>query len=131
MKSYYLDTNIFIRFIARDNEEQYQQIKVFFQKASESKLNLILVPEVLAEITYVLLKFYKLPKDSTLDILLNLIETPYIEFLNDEKEMMIRALRIFSKHNIDMVDAMLLARSEYTSIEVFSFDKDLRKKILT
>jgi predicted nucleic-acid-binding protein len=116
MKSYYLDTNIFIRFIARDNEEQYQQIKVFFQKASESK---------------VLLKFYKLPKDSTLDILLNLIETPYIEFLNDEKEMMIRALRIFSKHNIDMVDAMLLARSEYTSIEVFSFDKDLRKKILT
>ena len=56
----FLDTNIFMRFFIKDNEQMVEQVKRIFFLAETGKYKLATSTIVLTEIMYTLQSFYKL-----------------------------------------------------------------------
>ena len=50
MKKYFLDTNVILRFLLKDNEKYFNLSKNHFEKAKKGEIELNLLPEVLFEI---------------------------------------------------------------------------------
>ena len=127
MKTFYIDTNAILRFILKDNLAQHSQTKALFEQAQQGRINIILLNEVLVELSYVLTKVYRVEKSKCTEILLTLVESEYITLATNEKAVMIYALNIYAKNNIDIVDSILFAYARMNNHEVFSFDRDYKK----
>ncbi|NMB65576.1 MAG: type II toxin-antitoxin system VapC family toxin, partial [Spirochaetes bacterium] len=99
---YYIDTNAILRYLLKDNIEQFNKANVIFEKAREGDLYIVVLESVLVECIYVLMKFYKVPKNeivSKLETLLN-----YKGVKNSDKTELLKALQIFKEKNIAIVD---------------------------
>ena len=125
MINYLVDTNIYIRFILKDNRIQYNKACDYFQKAKERKIKLIFLPEIIIEIEYALRKIYQVPKEIIVKSLLNLLKTPYFEIA--KREILIEAISYYHKKTIDIVDIILYLTAKKENIQILSFDKDFRK----
>jgi len=95
MKTYIADTNIFLRFLLKDIPAQYLKATELFEDARAKKLRLILVPEVLFELTYVLEKYYKNPREEVARLLRSLVKTPYISL--EKKNLFLDVLGRYEK----------------------------------
>lgn len=125
MKKYIVDTNIFLRFLLKDNEKFYQQAKKYFIDAKDKKIVLILLSQVIFEIDYVLKGVYKLSRQESADILKNLMKFPYLQVEN--RQVIAEAIGKYAEKNIDLVDLFLLETARKEGAEVLSFDKDFSK----
>lgn len=83
------------------------------------------LPEVLAEVVYVLKGVYQVERTE--------IAKTLIEFLNeisiDNQETMYEALSLFSETFLDFVDCILIARHRILGDEIMSFDKKLNRML--
>lgn len=116
----YADANIFLRLILNDNAEMAD----FAERLLESGEAFIL-PEVLAEMVYVLNRVYKTKRfeiSQKLSLLLDYAETT-------EKPVMKKALQTYAETALDFVDCILLAHNKVNNAEIATFDKKLRKKL--
>ena len=82
-----------------------------------------LLPEVLAEIVYVLSGVYEVPRDELAEKLLGFLD----EVQCDQPAVLRRALSTYGAKKVDLVDCLLLAYHVETGDTVVTFDKDLRK----
>lgn len=125
MKKYFLDTNVILRFLLKDNEKYYNQAKNYFEKAKKGEIELNLTPEVLFEIDYVLRGVYSLSKNKVVDILLKLIKSPYLKISG--RGMLITIVEKYQSINVDLFDIYLHYFSLSKDSLVLSFDKDFNK----
>jgi len=125
VKKFIVDTNIFIRFLLKDNKKFYQQAKKYFNDAKEKKIVLILLSQVVFEIDYVLRSVYKLSRKESADILKNLIKSPYLQVEN--RQVIGEAVEKYAEKNIDLVDLFLIETARKEKVEILSFDKDFSK----
>jgi len=125
MKAYLVDTNIFLRFILQDNKKFAQVAKKYFLKAKEGKVKLIFIPEVILEINYVLRKVYQLSRKEVAKHLSTLVKTPYFDIRN--RDILIKALKIYSRINLDLADIILYVSAKKEGAHLLSFDKDFKK----
>lgn len=125
MKKYFIDTNVILRFLLKDNEKYFSQAKNYFEKAKKEEIELNLIPEVLFEIDYVLRGVYSLSKNEVVDILLKLIKTPYLKI--SSREMLLTTVEKYKSINVDLFDIYLFYFSLSKDSLVFSFDKDFNK----
>lgn len=116
-----LDANYILRFLLKDNEEMYPIAKECIQNNECFILN-----EVLAEVVFVLLKVYKVSRDDISNSLNPILNASSI--LMNDKQIMIEALAIFSKKNLDFVDCILCANTKKYTIK--TFDKKLNKCLI-
>jgi len=123
---YFVDTNIFLRFLTRDQEKQYQSIKLFLKNAPQKKINLITSALVIFEIIWTLLSYYEESKEDIIDKVTSLLELPSLEV--EHKEVFLESLAIWQQTNIDFNDAFnyVWARKKNTDI-ICSFDKHFDK----
>ena len=128
MKTYFIDTNVILRFLLHDNEKLYQQAKIFITKAKNKEIELHLVPEVLFEVDYVLRGVYHLTKKESSEIILNLTLSTYLKIV--DRKIMINSIKKYQTTNVDLFDLYLFFKASQQKAEVLSFDKDF-KKILT
>ena len=112
----YCDANIVLRYLLRDNEDQYKISLDIIEKE-----DVLLLNEVTAEIVYVLLKVYSIEKKKVCSILKKLFLYPNIYFYS--KDVILDALDIFSKNSIDYVDCILCAYNIIEDRKIISFDK--------
>ena len=129
MPTHLFDTNSFLRFILADIPEQANRIEKLLNQAREGKIKVITLIQVLFEIEYTLDKMYKFSKSERLDILNNIVNTPYIELSCGSKREITLGLNIFDESNISMVDAYLAAYSITYNAELVSFDAALVKVV--
>ena len=116
-----LDANYILRFLLNDNEEMYEISK---QVIKNNKC--LILNEVLAEVVFVLLKVYQVPKKDISQSLINFLNLNTI--YSDDKNDLLEALEIFeNKRSLDFVDCILCAKSEFYKIK--TFDKKLNKCI--
>jgi predicted nucleic-acid-binding protein len=120
-----LDANIIIRLLMRDNEEHYKIAETFFVALEASQKHAILLDIIIAEIVYVLKSYYKQDKKYIVDRLKVLLQYENLEVSN--RAVIIEALEVYAKKNIDFADAILCAKKNLEAYEVMSFDKDLKK----
>lgn len=116
----FIDTNIIIRYLMRDDENLYKISKNII----ESTDNLFVPNEIIAEVVYVLTKIYYVNREKTASTVLDLINQNYFKL--NSKEIIIKALEVFSSKNLDFVDCILCATSKLTENTVESFDKKLK-----
>jgi len=118
-----LDTNIIVRFLTNDNEEQVKVIENLFRS---SKPKTLYIPDlVIAEIIYVLQSYYEIPKKDVIAKMNTLVE--YDKFFLDSS-LIRKSLEIFNLYNISFVDAYLLALMKQKDIKkIHTFDKNVLK----
>ncbi len=122
---YIVDTNIFLRYILKDSENQYQKVEEWLRKAKKEKINLIVFPQVIFEINYVLFKVYEFDKNDIVAILREIILTPYLEIIN--REILLSAINKYEKTNVDLIDLYLYFQAKNKSAGILTFDKDFDK----
>jgi len=122
---YLLDTNIIIRFLVGDHQEQLAQSVEIFKDIESAKLQVEILDGVLMEAFFVLTKFYKLPKSEVIDDLKTILA--FNGVINSNKPILYEALNIIEVKNIDFVDALICAKSKLQGFGKLSFDNDLRK----
>lgn len=118
-----LDTNLIIRFLTEDNPIQAKKVKALLEKATEKSL---WIPDlIIAEITYVLLSFYQLPKSQVITKITALINFPKIK---TNQKILRATLHLYQKNNISFADAYLgaLVKIKKASF-LYTFDQKLIK----
>ena len=114
-----VDANVILRYLINDDEDMAIESEMVIKNGACT------LPEVLAEVVYVLRSVYKVERKEIADKLLEVLEDIEIEHHN----VMIRAIEIFSNTNLDFVDCVLIAYHEVEGMEIFSFDKKLNNRI--
>lgn len=127
MKTYFVDTNIFLRVIIKENETSYKESSLFFKIAEENKIRIVTSNFVLAEIAWVMESFYKLDKEKIVAALKGIRVLKNIKFadgVNFDK-----AISIFSKVNVKYIDALIASNKNINlgRWKIVSYDKDFDK----
>ena len=116
-----LDANAVLRFVLQDNEEQYQQVKDVIRT---EKCYVTL--EVMAEVCYVLEGLYQVTRE---DIIENFRKLNFDVVILDA-DVFLRALEIFGgMPKLDFVDCLLYGYKKERGIDIFTFDKKLKKRL--
>lgn len=118
----YVDTNIILRVILRDNEELSPLAREIL-KTNECYI----LPEVIPEAVYVLNKVYKFNRKDIANALLQLLPLVVVK----DVRLTRLALNYFAELNFDYVDCILLARNKLYGHQVATLDKKLEKAIAT
>jgi predicted nucleic-acid-binding protein len=120
MKRLIIDTNLIIRYILQDNERQSKIANRIFAECDEGKLDLIILPEVLAECVFVLESFYKRLRTDIAATLIHLIECPNIGI--SEPKIHSDALLRYASTKLHFVDCVLAATAATHKLSLASFD---------
>ena len=125
MKLKFVDTNIFIRFLTKDDISKAERCFALFQMANEKKTLLTTSESVLAEVVYILSSknLYKLDPTSIYQLLLPVINIKGLKL--SSKKVFKKALEIYSEYNVDFEDTLSVAHMQSAGAnEIFSYDKD-------
>lgn len=125
-KARVLDANIILRFLTNDIPEQANRCSALLKRV-ESGVEQVLLPDlVLADIVWILEKFYKQPKQRIYDLLIPLLNLRGLRFSN--KKTAREALRLYTAKNLDWTDAFTAAQMLIKNQrEIYSYDKDFDK----
>lgn len=121
-----IDTNIIIRFLVNDNEEQFIISKDIFKQIQLGTLKVEILSEVLMEVLFVMIKVYKIPKSIVIEKLKSLLLLDGV--VNDDKGICMDALNLMQNKKIDYVDALICTKNVLQGYGKISFDKDVMKK---
>lgn len=125
MKSYIVDTNVFVRLLRGDVPEQVKIGKELLKKAKEQEIELYVPQIVIFEIEFTLRKFYEVSKEEIIDKLTSLLGMDYFQI--QDREVFQEGLKLFSENNLSFVDCFLFVVTEKENAELFTFDKKLEK----
>ena len=116
-----LDANAVLRFLLKDIDEQFQQVRTIIRT---KKCYVTL--EVLAEVCYVLEGVYQVSRE---DVARNFRKLNNdVSILN--ADVLLRALEIYDTlPNLDFVDCILYGYNRERGIEIVTFDKKLKKRM--
>ena len=116
-----LDANAVLRFLLRDNEEQF----IYIRKMVRTKSCYVTL-EVMAEVCYVLEGLYQVPREDIISCFRKLNNDIIILYA----DVLLRALEIFDKTpKLDFVDCLLYGYKKEKGINIITFDKKLQKKL--
>jgi len=115
-----IDANVLLRFLLNDNEEQAEKAKEIILSGK-----CILLSEVLAEVVYVLSNVYEVSRSDVSASVKKLLPRIYIE----NYPVIEKALDNYEFTKLDFVDCILLAYNRIEGSQIFTFDKDLSKKL--
>jgi predicted nucleic-acid-binding protein len=117
----YLDANVILRYLLADEVDQH----IISKNIIEGDKDLFILDGVVVEIVYVLTRTYGINRKLTSDKLVELFEQN--QFCFENKTLILEALRILKKRNLDFVDCILCACKKLKDAKVFTFDKKLLK----
>ncbi|WP_049777089.1 PIN domain-containing protein [Geobacillus sp. Y412MC52] len=111
---YILDTNIIIRFLTNDDEEQSLVAYRVFEKAVNGEFAFLLHPLVVAECCWMLeSKRYGYTKGEIASKLKQIMEASCVKTI--DKEVVGKALDDYARCSVDFADAYLSALAQHTS----------------
>lgn len=123
MKKIFIDTNIFLRYLTKDDPTKYERCRVVFKSALEDKIDIATSAIVIAELIWTLLSFYKVPKADVIEKIAIIISTENLYI--PEKDVIADALVLYSRRNIDYIDAYNAVFMKYHGLrEIYSYDED-------
>lgn len=82
MTSWFVDTNVFLRFLTTDEHGQHQKAVRLFEAAMREECRLVTGPPVLFELAWCLRAAYKTPRARVLEILSSVFAMPGMTLLD-------------------------------------------------
>jgi predicted nucleic acid-binding protein len=123
MPVWFVDTNVFLRFLTRDDPTTFERCRRLFEQAVAGSFTLRTSELVIAEIVWTLLSYYDLPKSVVIEKVGQILNTPGLVVTN--QEVLIEALVLWSRHSCDFIDAYNAALMRRDGlIELISYDAD-------
>jgi predicted nucleic-acid-binding protein len=116
-KTVILDSNAILRHILKDDLKQFNIVEAVIEKE-----DVLVLPEVVEEVVYILTKYYKMPA--------NIIASNLLLFLEDiscANDLLIKSIKSFAKRKLDFVDCLLVEYFNTGRYNILSFDKKLNK----
>ncbi|MBF0627717.1 MAG: PIN domain-containing protein [Magnetococcales bacterium] len=129
MPTIVVDTNVVLRYLLDDHPEWSQRAKLFWAGVRQGQQRVFLPEGVLVECVYVLFKVYRVPRIELADRLLSFLEIPNLTA--NSLPVLRTTLQLFRDHNVDLVDAVVLATARVNHWDFESFDRDLHRMAST
>lgn len=122
----FADTNIFIRLYLQDNPKSSPLANGIISACESGKFTLVICPVTILEIIWLLLSFYKIPKEKILLFIEEILLISNIEII--DRPLIEKAISIYKSKTIDVTDAYFASLMEQQKIkQIFSFDHDFDK----
>ena len=119
----FVDTNVFLRYLTRDDPSKYEKCRELFRKAVEGEIEIATSEMVIAELVWTLLSYYKVPKGDVIEKVSIIMGTESL-FI-PEKNIIADALVIYARKNIDYIDAYNAVFMKNQGLqEIYSYDED-------
>jgi predicted nucleic acid-binding protein len=125
MQYAFLDTNVILRYLLRDDEIKAQRCLELLEKAEKREINLRTTDLVIAELVWILESptTYDLPRDRIRDLLLPVILLPGLKLPG--KKQYRRIFELYVDQNIDFIDAYNATHMEKRRLsQIYSYDSD-------
>lgn len=123
----FLDTNIILRFLTRDDEQKAMACLALFQRVERGEEEVVLGEAILTEVCYILSssrQAYRLNREEIRARLLPILNLRGLRLPG--KRLYLRALDLYVQYPaLDIEDAISAARMEALGIrEIYSYDTD-------
>ena len=112
-----IDANVVLRYMLHDDAGQVPIAKQTIRGGA------FLLPEILAEVVYVLRDVYEIPREDISSRLQFLID----EVQSEHPDILKSALATFGTTKIDFVDCLLVSYNNHLGDKVVSFDRKLNR----
>lgn len=123
MNAKFVDTNIFIRYLTKDDPTKYDRCRELFKRALEGKIILASSGMVIAELIWTLLSYYKVSKADVIEKVSIIVSTESLHI--PDKDIIADALVFYGRKNIDYIDAYNAVFMKYHGYrEIYSYDRD-------
>lgn len=107
MTSWFVDTNVFLRFLTVDDRGQHERAVRLFEAAHRGECRLVTGPPVLFELAWTLRAAYKIPKDRVLEILSAVFAMPGMSLT--DAPLVAAALSLATSTGAEFADAYIAA----------------------
>lgn len=114
-----IDANVILRYLLGDHPQMSEDARQIIEEGAFT------LPEVIAEVVYVLKGVYKIDRNEIGRTLIDFLD----EVAIDNQKVMCEALSLFSETSLDFVDCILIARHRVLGDGIASFDKNLNKML--
>ncbi|MCL6584091.1 MAG: PIN domain-containing protein [bacterium] len=123
----FIDTNLFLRYLTRDEEEKAQKILELLKRVEKREEKIITSSLVMFEVIFTLEKYYKVSREEIKKLLSPLLDLRGLKL--SDKEVFKDALVLFAqKKSLPFVDAFNAAWAIKNGIkEIYSYDTDFDK----
>lgn len=123
MENKFVDTNIFLRYLTKDDPSKYERCREMFKRALGGEITISTSVMVIAELIWTLLSYYKVSKAEVIEKVSVILGTENL-FIPD-KDILVDALVLYARKNIDFIDAYNAIFMKYQGLrEIYSYDED-------
>jgi predicted nucleic acid-binding protein len=123
MENIFVDTNVFLRYLTKDDLSKYERCRAIFKKALQGEIAISTSGMMIAELIWTLLSYYKVPKAEVIEKVSVILGTENL-FIPD-KDVLADALVLYARKNIDFVDGYNAVFMKYHGLrEIYSYDED-------
>ena len=126
MGRYFVDSNVFLRYHSRDDEQQSSEAEALFLRAKRGEIEIFCGPPVFFEVAWVLKTFYKLPDGTILNTLESMLSIP--NFTVFDVEYVIQAIEFARKNSCGFADSYIAVVARDKNIGVATFNNRHFKK---
>lgn len=120
----FIDTNIFIRYLTKDDPDKAQACFELFERAAANQIALTTTEAVITEVIYVLSskKTYGLAREDIRARLYPLLSVPGLRL--PQRKTFLRALDLYTLYPLDFEDALIVAHMERQKVsDLYSYDQ--------
>lgn len=123
---YYLDTNVFVRFLVADDERMHTACSEVFGLIEDRRIKAVTSMLVFAEIVWVLGSVYEFPRAKISDALGTIGRSG---ILFDNRCDTATAIELYTSHPVKFVDALIASHPLIKSgkLPIVSYDRDFDK----
>ncbi|RPJ01403.1 MAG: type II toxin-antitoxin system VapC family toxin [Deltaproteobacteria bacterium] len=123
MEKVFVDTNVFLRYLTKDDPLKYERCTEVFKRAQQGDVILTTSAMVIAELVWTLLAYYKVPKSEVVQKVSIIVNTEFLRI--PEKEIIADALVLYGRKDIDYIDAynVIFMRLQGVS-KICTYDSD-------
>ena len=120
----FIDTNVFLRFLLKDDHNSYEEVVKLFELVEEGKIKPYASNIVILEIIYVLVKTLKISRTEVLRDIQDLFSMRGLTLV--EKTNTKEALKIYKQTGVKYADC-LIASQVKPGIQLCTFDQEFLK----
>jgi predicted nucleic acid-binding protein len=120
MKKFFVDSNVFLRYLNRDEPKHAALAAAIFKSAQDKEVELLCGPPAFFEIAWVLRSFYKLPNSEILDTLESILSIPGLKVLDAERAA--TAISLARAKNCSYADSYIAVAADAKNAGVATFN---------
>jgi predicted nucleic acid-binding protein len=124
MQTIFIDTNVFLRVLVREDEKAFGDCKALLGAIREGKYKAVTSGLVLAEMVWVLRSYYGVERNEVCEKLKGMLALKNLRIVDGYDHGL--AVKLYSEHNVKFIDACIASISQVREkkVTVVSYDKD-------